>query len=430
MKFLKKIIINFNKSIFILVVLIFVTTKIKAQGLEFITSDKLNEIDKYENQDLGFADLIPFRYSLEKYVPPVLEQKGGTCVGFAMGYYGISTMHNYYFNRTSFYEKVIHSFDPQYAYTINSHDCAEGLNMLDAFRKFATYGAKKRFFKPIDISCEENPITTDQINDISNFLVPYRLEKFEFINTNYFGFIEDVKINIAKNYPVMIGTNLTESFNDVRGSESKSAIWSPKGDEQSIGGHAMCVIGYDDTYNGGSFRIVNSWGKDWGDNGFFWISYDDFKERVSEAYVFKPYMIDPENKEEQIDYFDDYSAFFYNNKLSSYEGEVSESVSANGYGIVTVKGENNYGVVGKFINGERDGKHFYISNEGYFIVEYDMGEYVSSEELGFAGNNDPLDKEINRYGSRFKSLNLNKKQLDSIIKMGGKVGKWEPPKKE
>ncbi|NQX86025.1 MAG: hypothetical protein HRT67_08985 [Flavobacteriaceae bacterium] len=33
--------------------------------------------------------------------------------------------------------------------------------------------------------------------------------------------------------------------------------------------HAMLVIGYSDDYN--AFKVVNSWGSDWGDNGFIWI---------------------------------------------------------------------------------------------------------------------------------------------------------------
>lgn len=39
-------------------------------------------------------------------------------------------------------------------------------------------------------------------------------------------------------------------------------------------GHAVCLIGYDDSRYGGAFKAINSWGTSWGDNGYFWITYD------------------------------------------------------------------------------------------------------------------------------------------------------------
>ena len=47
-------------------------------------------------------------------------------------------------------------------------------------------------------------------------------------------------------------------------------------------GHMMLIIGYDDDEaNGnGAFRILNSWGEKWGDNGKLWIKYNDFFKYV------------------------------------------------------------------------------------------------------------------------------------------------------
>ncbi len=38
----------------------------------------------------------------------------------------------------------------------------------------------------------------------------------------------------------------------------------------------MCVIGYDDNIGGGAFRVLNSWGRAWGDGGMVWIKYADY----------------------------------------------------------------------------------------------------------------------------------------------------------
>jgi len=48
------------------------------------------------------------------------------------------------------------------------------------------------------------------------------------------------------------------------------------------------VVGYDDKKYGGSFLIMNSWGPEWGVNGFAWVRYRDFNYFVREAYGLDP----------------------------------------------------------------------------------------------------------------------------------------------
>ena len=68
-------------------------------------------------------------------------------------------------------------------------------------------------------------------------------------------------------------------------------VWNPvQGDNQQMGfgGHAMCVVGYDDKKYGGSFLLMNSWGPEWGANGFAWVRYPHFNTFVREAYGLEP----------------------------------------------------------------------------------------------------------------------------------------------
>ena len=55
-----------------------------------------------------------------------------------------------------------------------------------------------------------------------------------------------------------------------------------------MGGHAMCVIGYDDRKFGGAFQIMNSGTPQWGKDGVAWVRYGDFKNYVKEAYGVDP----------------------------------------------------------------------------------------------------------------------------------------------
>ena len=68
----------------------------------------------------------------------------------------------------------------------------------------------------------------------------------------------------------------------------------------AVGGHSVAIVGYDDdkeyTVNGikkmGAFLFVNSWSSKWGtsnsigDKGFFWVSYDLFKQGFLNGIVF------------------------------------------------------------------------------------------------------------------------------------------------
>ena len=45
----------------------------------------------------------------------------------------------------------------------------------------------------------------------------------------------------------------------------------------TVGGHAMCIVGYDDSKGiSGAFKVRNSWGPFWGDHGHVWIGYETF----------------------------------------------------------------------------------------------------------------------------------------------------------
>lgn len=98
--------------------------------------------------------------------------------------------------------------------------------------------------------------------------------------------VRAVKEHLAKDAPVVIGMMVGGSF--MQGMMGRE-IWAPTNEDRSqmgFGGHAMCVIGYDDRKQ--AFQIMNSWGPEWGVNGIGWVRYADFKEFVREAYGVDP----------------------------------------------------------------------------------------------------------------------------------------------
>jgi len=81
--------------------------------------------------------------------------------------------------------------------------------------------------------------------------------------------LNDIKAALANNLPVVIGIGIYESFNFVSGTDAvyNSATGQP------LGGHAITVVGYDDNKYGGAFKVINSYGQNWGDGGYFWLPY-------------------------------------------------------------------------------------------------------------------------------------------------------------
>jgi len=46
----------------------------------------------------------------------------------------------------------------------------------------------------------------------------------------------------------------------------------PETDDEEVGGHAICVVGYDDKTQ--LFKFKNSWGKSWGRKGYGFLPYE------------------------------------------------------------------------------------------------------------------------------------------------------------
>jgi len=83
--------------------------------------------------------------------------------------------------------------------------------------------------------------------------------------------LNQMKTCLAEGFPFVFGFAVYTSFESAE--MAKTGILNMPGrDETMKGGHAVIAVGYDDKE--GRFLIQNSWGKDWGKNGYFTMPYE------------------------------------------------------------------------------------------------------------------------------------------------------------
>ncbi len=93
-----------------------------------------------------------------------------------------------------------------------------------------------------------------------------------------------IKTNLAAGLPAMFGFTVYNSYTQASVA-NKGAIPYPTVGEKVVGGHAVMVVGFNDTLQikntnagaaatTGALLIRNSWGTGWGDGGYGWLPYD------------------------------------------------------------------------------------------------------------------------------------------------------------
>jgi C1A family cysteine protease len=76
---------------------------------------------------------------------------------------------------------------------------------------------------------------------------------------------------LAEGFPWVYGFSVYDSFESHAVANTGVVPMPDLGKESLLGGHAVLAVGYDDTQQ--RFITRNSWGKDWGDAGYFTMPY-------------------------------------------------------------------------------------------------------------------------------------------------------------
>jgi Papain family cysteine protease/Concanavalin A-like lectin/glucanases superfamily len=213
-------------------------------------------------------------------MPPIGNQgMQGSCVSWSTAYAGMS----FFMNRLNgtHYNSNQELCSPKYVYNQISQGACNGTSIpanLNILQNKGVCTLKEMPYN--DGECSLQPNSTQNTNAVNNKIFAWRMVDKNNINI--------IKSCIAAKYPVFIAVNVDESFDNLQ----YPYIWSTKSGS-SRGGHAITVVGYDDSKN--AFKVQNSWGASWKDNGHLWISYSFFAQAVigTECYIAFPQITSP-----------------------------------------------------------------------------------------------------------------------------------------
>jgi hypothetical protein len=163
-------------------------------------------------------------------------------------------------------------FSPSFVYNLGNGGKDGGMTIASALNILENYGAATLDVMPYN----QSDYKTQPGDKIKNLAWENRIASWQSIQG-----INAIKEAIMNYGGAIVGVPIYPEFDRINAN-------NPIYDDTSgkvRGGHAICLVGWDNDLQ--AFKFINSWGTDWGINGFAWVSYEI---ATSNGYAY--YMVD------------------------------------------------------------------------------------------------------------------------------------------
>lgn len=196
------------------------------------------------------ATTNPKTLDLRGDLPSVRNQGSrGTCAAHAG-----STIKEYQERQDTGYRG---KFSPEFIYFYRANKPNTGMFSRDVMKILAERGCCTEATLPYQ--SKEANAATEIPKAAETEALGYKIAEYARVNT-----IEELKTALYQNGVCYISFPVYDT---------RPEFWRKKTpDSKLVGGHAVCVVGYDDR----GFIIRNSWGTSFGENGYVWYPYNDF----------------------------------------------------------------------------------------------------------------------------------------------------------
>ena len=265
------------------------------------------------------ATYLPPKVDLRKYMTTVEDQGDlNSCTANA-----VAGAYEYLVKR----HKGIEDYDVSrlfiYYNARDIDDCThedEGCVISSAIESLQEYGACSEDSWPYDEEDVNEEPDEDAYTEAEDFLV----EENQYVELD----LKSWKTALAQGHPIIFGLNLFSSFDKHK---KPGLVPPPTGKEvtrEDHGGHAMLCVGYSDPDR--LFIVRNSWGSDWGDEGYCYIPYDYMmnpKYNFDDSWIIKQldnFEIDEDTWGDNSSITEDYDSELANMSDEDYEEMLDE----------------------------------------------------------------------------------------------------------
>jgi len=194
------------------------------------------------------AGPLPTKFSLEKTLSRIKDQGSfGTCAAQTAAC--IKESQEY------IEDGLLEDFSPMFVYAHRTPTSIAGMYPRDVMKIMQNLGGVAEQDYPYKAANRNKQnITTAIYEDAKN----YTIKSYASIST-----IDAVKRALIADGPVFVGLPVFNFGN---------TFWKANFGDDSLGGHAVAIVGYDKK----GFTLRNSWGTSWGDYGYGFFPYKDW----------------------------------------------------------------------------------------------------------------------------------------------------------
>ena len=207
-----------------------------------IVPDQQNQYAAYDNS--------------EAYPEPGNQGEQSSCTAWASAYALKSAQdksdHDWDYNEQP-------AFSPAFVYNQINNGQDSGSLISEAMKLITAQGVCDLDIMPYD----EKDYSSQPNSTQRTYAYPHKAKDWFTVSS-----VDQVKSAIVEYGGVVVGVDVYSDFDKLNENNPIFDVQSGR----NRGGHAICLVGYDDEKQ--AFKLINSWGVDWGLDGFGWVSYD------------------------------------------------------------------------------------------------------------------------------------------------------------